>query len=604
MCGISAIISYKSIESLSSDIQNMTSVIAHRGPDDEGFYIHQNVAIGHRRLSILDLSNSSNQPMQDESGKLVAAFNGEIYNYVEVRKELIQLGYHFQSQGDTEIFLTAFKHWGIEAFSRLNGMWAAIIFDRENGKMILSRDRYGIKPLVYFQDQHSVVIASEAKQIRKIKLDIQSNKQKETQFLLHGTLNTDTKTFWQGIVELPAGQYAEIDCKKPKIILKQWYQLDLGKHERLSYTEACRLFREKLLDSLRIITRSDVKIATLLSGGLDSSAILLGLQLIGKLDSINSTFSSCFPDTSYDETEYVDAMLRQVGVNKSDKIYPYLQQENYQEIIKEMIYHQDQPIPTPSHIAEYFIFRSVSKENKVVLSGQGADEYLGGYKNYPLLYAKQLLKNSEYLTFLKYGWKRAKLEQANTYHKWREYYEYSKQNQSEYIPTWIREEKLNQYAELRVQEALDFDSFAWQQLTQTSMPFQLHSEDRNAMMFSVESRQPFLDHHLVEFGLTLPMQYKMKKGWSKSIIRDAFPELPESVRWRKKKLGFPFPIPMFFEKITPNFWDIIFSNKALLQEYLTDEYWSLLEKKKIKELLQLDERLLFRIYSLSIWNQV
>lgn len=601
MCGISLIVSENSDLCNSFFLKKISDKIAHRGPDNYGFFINEEVAIGHRRLSIIDIGNSSNQPMLSEDEHVILSFNGEIYNYIEVRSILESKGISFKTNGDVEVFLKAYLVWGTNCFKEFNGMWAAIIYDKRSKKVILCRDRFGIKPLVFFKNKRELFAGSEPKQLLELPYSFNQNRTIVSDYLNFGSLNNSVQTFWKEIEELPAGSYLEYCLVSRTSFQQKWYFLELNESHEFSYNTSVKLFREKFLNALELICRSDVPIGTLLSGGLDSSAILIGLKVLGKLDKVDTTISCCFPNSRMDETPFINMMNITAGV-RSIKIFPLQEKLDFGAVHNDLIQFQDQPVTTPSHLSEYFVFKKIQEEGiKVVLGGQGADEYLGGYKDYPYLFSSNLLKTKEWVLFTRFVFQRAKIEGVRFDVLLRIYLNnYFKSTSQAWLPRVNT--KLNIIDEGQA-DWISLKEFSKRQLESTSIPYQLHSEDRNSMMFSIESRQPFLDYNVVEFGYNLPLTNMFKGGWSKSILRDAFPELPDTVRWRKQKLGFPFPIEDFINQSSQEISASIFDNTSIFNGYFSDDFSKKILAKNLNELKAVNHNLLFRLYSFATWNK-
>jgi asparagine synthase (glutamine-hydrolysing) len=606
MCGIGLFVDIQDHFDKEELMHRMCDVIAHRGPDHFGHYSEGSVAIGHRRLSILDLSEKGNQPFIKWG--LVVSFNGEIYNYIEVRLELQALGYVFETDSDTEVLLAAYDHWKLDCFQHLNGMWAVIIYDLHARKIILCRDRFGIKPLVYTKSEEYFAAGSEPKQLLQVgKARFPANTDAIRAFVLLDTLNEDGNTFWKNIQDVLPGHYLEYSLLSHSFISVKWYELEERKVDFHRYENVLTAFRTSFLESLQLIARSDVEIATLLSGGLDSSLILCGLKELGLLNKVTSSFSSCFLEKEYSETEYIDCVANQVGL-PSKKVFPLDYEGSYHELIRKMVYHHDQPLRSPSHLSEYFVFKMIHENGyKVALGGQGVDEYMGGYKEFPFLYASGLREEHKYSRLMKFIVQRSRIEDVPVRHIAMKYAGFIRSLQRESVskpaPNWVNENCRTYYSKSFSLPSRSFDGLVMEQIEKTSFPYQLHSEDRNAMMFSIESRQPFLDYKLVELGVSIPFEFKMKGGWSKSILRDAFPELPEKVRLRKNKLGFPFPDDAFLKRDSGHIASYLQKYKDIYSEYLDPETMGQISIWDGKSTVHLNQRLLFRLYTLCVWHE-
>lgn len=551
MCGISVAIS-KNNSKISTDlVKSMNGKIVHRGPDDEGMYFGDNFAFGHRRLSIIDLSKTGYQPMVMDD--LVITYNGEVYNYIELREELVSLGCIFQSSNDTEVILKAFQYWGVGAFSKFNGMWAFAIVDVKKGKVIFCRDHFGIKPLYLVETKSYFLAASEIKQFIDIdEFAPQLNEKTAVNYLVYGWLNYSEQTFFKGVNELRPGHFLEYDLHTHETRLVNWYDLK----ESIvtvndTYNDAVKKTRTLLFDSVRLRMRSDVRVGSCLSGGIDSSSIasIVAKNNFGHPDF--ETVTSCFEYKKYDEQVFSDAMVEHTGF-KNSKVFPDFNHLFTSGHFDEMIYHHDQPFNGGTHYSEFCVFRTAKEKKLVVMqSGQGADEFLCGYDDFFYTYLDELIRSLRFSKFKSVLKERTQFRGSNFNHEILLYIK------AKYLPTWVKWVKslfrikniawLTKDWTAKAQKysmdfrALSTKELALKQMLGSSLPYQLHSEDRNSMTFSVESRLPFLDHRLVEYCIGLPPDYKFRKGFTKTVLRDAVAELPEIVKSRKHKMGFMFP---------------------------------------------------------------
>ncbi len=547
MCGIAAIVNKQNNPVPESLIQQMTRLVNHRGPDDEGFYHYRNIALGHRRLSIIDLSPSGHQPMFYQENVIV--YNGEIYNYIEIKEELIKLGYAFATKSDTEVILAAYDCWGVNCLHHFNGMWAFVLYDTKKNSLFCSRDRFGVKPLCYTDAGGYFMIGSEVKQFTaNNSFSPRLNGNTAANFLLSGSLNYSEHTFFETVKEIPGGHYGIYDLHQHNFSVYKWYHLDkVTQLNSITEKEAADKMKELFNDSIRLRLRSDVKVGTCLSGGIDSSSIATVVQKQLPPGHVFYTVSSCYPGTAYDEQEYIDAVIRKTGF-EAIKIYPDLHEVQNEGMMEKLIWHQDQPLPSMSHFSEYKVFEA-ARLNKliVMLDGQGSDEYLAGYGEFFTHFQYQLYQKGNYLKWFNEVRMRAKLRKQSL--RWvlggamRFNRTHGKSNE---IPIqenqFLLSEKLFG-AEIKGNPvAKSVFELSRDQILRSSIPYQLHSEDRNSMMHSVESRVPFLDYRLVEFGLSLPDELKIKNGITKHILRKALQhELPPSIYARHGKLGFPAP---------------------------------------------------------------
>lgn len=550
MCGISIVI--KESGSPARDLlKQMTDRISHRGPDDEGYYINGAVGFGHRRLSIIDLSSAGHQPMERED--YLITYNGEIYNYIELRQELTGFGHSFSSESDTEVILRAYQQWGTNAFSKFNGMWAFAIYDKKKQEVVFSRDHFGIKPLYYTRSGEWFLSGSEIKQFLSLaSFKPVLNKAVAVNFLTQGWLNYSAETFFEGVNELLPGHYLVYNLEDHTDKIVKWYDLDSeAKKVTDNYKDAVKRVRKLFDDSVRIRMRSDVNVGSCLSGGIDSSAIVTNIHHRGLANDSFATITSCYEDPQYDEQEYSDEVTRQTGYS-SVKVYPRLNNLWDEDHFDKMIYHQDQPLYSGSCYSEFNVFKTAREMGLIVMQdGQGSDEYLCGYGEFYISFLKELFFALRWRTMLR-EMKSKAIHRGSSLRR-----EFMILLRSEYINPlktfikkiigrkeydWLSEE----YQQIQKKEKVLFPirgvrQTSVEEILQSSIPYQLHSEDRNSMMFSIESRLPFLDPRLVEYCIGLPSVYKIRNGFTKAVLRDAVIELPEKIKSRKTKMGFVAP---------------------------------------------------------------
>jgi len=550
MCGISILINKNNHAVSPGLIRNMNDKVMHRGPDDEGYYYGQDFAFGHRRLSIIDTSRAGHQPMQ--KGNACIVFNGMIYNYVELRQELTAAGYTFSSQTDTEVILAAYQHWNTGAFKRFNGMWAIVIYDAPAQKIIFCRDHFGIKPLYYTTNSNYFAAGSEIKQFTVLPgFKSVLNKSVTVNFLARGWLNYSDETFFTGVNALTPGHYLQYSLSDKNFSVHEWYSLEksvttVGDDFEKATTTVSSLFRS----SVQMRMRADVKVGSCLSGGIDSSSIVSVVHEQQSANDYFTTFTSCYEDSRYDEQQYSDLVTRQTGF-AAVKVFPDLQHLLTAGDLDTMLYHQDQPFSSASHYSEFSVFKTAhASQMKVVLDGQGSDEYFCGYPEFFSEYIAAFLRRGKLrkainAVNLKDGTGTTATERWKAlWNVWMWYPAIEKAKKllrkpvypwmSDKAQSWLKGKEMD-FA------ATGIRALSIQQLVYSSIPYQLHSEDRNSMLFAVESRLPFLDHRLVEYVLGLPADYKINQGYTKYILRQSLPELPPAVRWRKDKLGFAAP---------------------------------------------------------------
>ena len=409
MCGITGIIYFKpkDCKKFVKTLKNMTDILNHRGPDDSGFFIANSssrkfsnslnrvsgnfdVAFGHRRLSILDLSKKGKQPMSNRNKNLWIIFNGEIYNYLELREELKLKGYKFKTGTDTEVILAAYQEWGTNCFNRFNGMWAIALYDVKNKKVIFSRDRFGVKPFYYFMDKEKIIFGSEIKSILAYpNLNVKPNYKVIYDYLKTGLLDHTNETFFDGIKKLSGSSYAIVDFKSMKI--SKYWQLKT----RGILGEPIKSFRDLFTDSINLRLRSDVPVGTCLSGGIDSSSVVCVFNnLLYKFKDKNSrrglqkTFSACFNNKDIDERKYIEECLSKTNAEKN---YVFPDSKGLWKDLNDLIYVQEEPFGSTSIYSQYNVMRLANKKVKVLLDGQGSDELLAGYIPYIKSYIISLI---------------------------------------------------------------------------------------------------------------------------------------------------------------------------------------------------------------------
>ena len=582
MCGIAGII-YKNNEKPSKkEIKDMTDIIFHRGPDDEGFYFGENFAFGHRRLAILDLSKAGHQPMEykGKNGEYVIVYNGEIYNYIELRKELIKEGYKFMSDTDTEVILASYDKWGVDCLNRLNGMWAFAIYDKKKNIIFCSRDRFGIKPFYYAIINNKFVFTSEIKQFTQIigwKPTL--NPFRAFDFLNYGITNHTNETLFKGVFQLKGGFYLIYYLNRHKFEIYQWYDLPVYIDKNIPFEEATIKFKELLTDSIKLRLRSDVNVGTCLSGGLDSSVIVSIISKVLGYKDIE-TVSSCFTERKFDEQEFIDEVVKQCNI-VSHKTFPVFD-DVFTEIEK-IIWHQDEPFASLSIFAQWNVFKLAKDKNlKVMLDGQGADEILAGYHSFYGAYLIYLLKNFKLKKFLK------------EFHSIKELHNYSNKYLLALILKNVLSGKFKEHLRNIYTKKSNFFNYKFMRndyerkyfsikdmsyhlIRDFSIPKLLHYEDRNSMAFSIEARVPFLDYRLVEFIFSLPDEFKIRDGQTKYILRKALNDiLPEKIIKRYDKMGFVTPEEIWLKEnnatILQELKDTVANSNGLINERIIKYY--------------------------------
>lgn len=595
MCGISAILRLENCLKWDFDIHSMNELARHRGPDDQGIvYFQSNIssdlpcftpsfeikapsdclfAIAHRRLSIIDLSLAGHQPMCDITKRYWIVYNGEIFNYKELRLELEGLGHIFLSNSDTEVILASYAHWGKECLNRFNGMWVFIIFDVETGKIFISRDRFGVKPIYYwFSSEGFLAFASEIKQFTTLPGWVaQINGQRGYDFLVHGLLDHTNETMFKGVYQIRGGEAVEVLIKDihDSIPIYRWYNLPISVFKG-TLAEAGEKFWELLNESVKLRLRADVPVGSCLSGGLDSSSIvcLINEQLqIKNGGNKQKTFSACSLIKKFDEREFMEEVTNIRGI---DAHYIYPENNSLFKELQSIIWYQDEPFGSTSIYAQWNVFRLASNNNiKVMLDGQGADEILAGYHSLFPAHIAGLLVKFKFLTLLKEINSLRKIHYYKFYKSIPNicYYLMSRHTRNGvknfsiryyFSPNWLNFEKLNAVPSFPPDPPKIYrdplNDACYSLLFSISLPMLLHWEDRDSMAFSVESRVPFLDYRLVEFIMSLPSYYKIEGGITKRILRIGMKDtIPEKITRRMDKLGFATPEEVWL-KDNPDQW--------------------------------------------------
>ena len=519
----------------------LTDRVAHRGPDGSGYRCFDtrcgapanpasfDLFLGHRRLSIIDLSDAGLQPLTDGSGVWIS-YNGEVFNYVELRAELERLGHAFHTATDTEVILKVYHEYGPEGFDRLNGMWAFALLDLPRHRLILSRDRFSIKPLYYIRRGADLYFGSEIKQLTPLLERVRVNRQVMATYLRQAVADHSVETFFEDVCAVPPKHSLIVDLSSGNTRLHQYWDYRFGAGNGADPVEH---FRELFVDSVRIRLRSDVKVGVPLSGGLDSSGIACVAHDV--LGSDVGTYS-VVSEGRFSEERFVNVVVAEKRL-ASQRIR--FQPEHVLEGLRQVIYQNDEPFMVLGVVAQHKMFETIKRETDatVFLSGQGGDEILLGYSKFFFFHVQELLARGRLVAALRcLG---ASALQGTTV------WQFHLGEAQRYLPArWQRRdpayvlvdgsrERLGRAATMRERQVLDIDRY--------SVPALTHYEDRNSMAFSLEIRLPFLDHRLVEFVVGLPTEIKLRGGWTKYLARAALPELPEVIRWRRDKQGFITP---------------------------------------------------------------
>lgn len=550
MCGIAGFV-YDGAASAQARtrVREMIALQRHRGPDGEGFFDSQGVSLGHCRLAIIDLSDAGHQPMADHGQRYWITFNGEIYNYLELKEELLQLGVRFNSHSDTEVLLAAFCQWGEQCLERLRGMFAFAIWDERTKSLFAARDRLGIKPFHYWiNGRGQLAFASELKALLKFIPVPSANIPLAQQFIAWNLLDHEPEeTMVSGIKKLVPG-YALLWRQGEGLRTWSYWQLQVCDEMEVTPAREASLiseFRHRFEETVSLHLRSDVPVGTCLSGGLDSSAIacMVNHQLRMREvwhEDLQHTFSACFDDPALDERPYMKTVVDAIGC-KGHYVFPSGQQ--LATDLDKWIWHQEEPVGGSGVYAQYCVARLARDCGiKVLLDGQGADEQLAGYRKFILIYLGQLLKSGAYVSAAREAiafFGRPEIIRTSRFVDARRY---MYRSLPEGTVLWPQQAFPSRPKSLGVGTSLGTRIQA--DLTRFSLPPLLRFEDRNMMAFGIESRVPFVDHVFVEWTAKLPASLRLSGGWSKRILREGLRGiLPESIRTRRSKLGFSTPEP-------------------------------------------------------------
>lgn len=601
MCGIAGIV-IQSNDKLNI-VKKMAKRIEHRGPDGEGFYSDDFIALAHKRLSIIDLS-SGNQPMYNETKDIIVVYNGEIYNYIELKDELKTLGHKFKTKSDTEVLVHGYETWGKDLPKHLRGMFAFAIYNKKDKSLFLARDNFGIKPLYYANMNNSFMFASEIKAF----LDVPTFEKEFNESILETYLEFSfvptTETFFKNVYRLDAG--CSLFYKNGKIKIDKYFKLDF-KEEKKDYEKTVEEIGNVMEDSVKKHLLSDVEVGSFLSSGVDSSYIVA-------LAKPKKTYTVGYDIPKYNEIDYAKDLADKLNIkNKSKKIT----KKEYMDNLSKIIYHLDEPTSDPAAISLYFVAKLASKDLKVVLSGEGADEFFGGYNYYreevdykfynkipyPIRYVigkfaslfpevrgfnflvrrGQKLENS-YIGVNRNFSKKMANKLLNKKYKL----------QAQDVTKDVYEE-FKDYSNIDKMQAIDIKFWLMKDI--------LLKADRMTMASSIEGRVPFIDKEVFKLASSLPFEYKVTKENTKVALRDAAKKVIPTEAYKKKKLGFPVPIREWMkeEDVYNEIKDMFnsetskkyFNNKLLIK--LLDEH---------KENKKDNYRKIWNIFCFLKWYQV
>jgi asparagine synthase (glutamine-hydrolysing) len=571
MCGIAGILSLNPSEIHTDRLRKMTDAIVHRGPDGSGHWISEDgqVAFGHRRLSILDLSESGAQPMH-YLDRYTITFNGEIYNYIEIREKLLAKGYQFMSHSDTEVLLALYDHKKETCLDELDGMFAFAIHDRVSKKVFCARDRFGEKPFFYHHTPTSFFFGSEMKSLWTAGVPKNPDPGMIFNYLQFDLVDNPadpSQTFFQGIKRLGPGHF--LVWEENKIQIQAYWKIDPKKRNPdISLESAADRFRELFNESVSRRLRSDVMVGSSLSGGIDSSLVVCVIDQLLKdhPESIQNTFSARFANYHKDEGYFIQK-VKEVARITSHEVYSDIDQ--LESLLDKISYHQEEPFGSASILVQYQVYELAKKMGvTVLLDGQGADEILAGYHFYFPTFFNELRKSSKSkmtVEFQAYEQRHrenlinAKIPKPGVKEALKSYFPVLFNNLSRKIinsrlqnsammnAEFFGEFRGKTHNEFNYSPA-DLNQHLYFSTFELGLPTLLRYADRNSMDHSREVRLPFLSHELVDFVYSLPSEYKIQKGWTKFLMRKSFDELlPKEIAWRKDKIGFEPPQKKWME---------------------------------------------------------
>jgi asparagine synthase (glutamine-hydrolysing) len=625
MCGIAGYFLKTPIDPQVDQVERFLESIGKRGPDDEGVCLisrgtktyqsyktdrtytalgtlphiqnsrgmKHDLALFHTRYAILDLSEKGHQPFISQDQSCIAIFNGEIYNYIELRQELVSLGVNFRTHCDTEVLVEGYARYKDDFFSKMNGFWAVAIYDREKDSLVLSRDRAGVAPLYYRETSQGLFFSSYIASL--IEIDHQKasiNEDVQLGFLQTGLKDLDGATYYQEIKSLPEASTVHLSSSKPFVSqaeLKKYWSLPSSRlsEQDISFDDALKKFRELLFSAVEIRLRADVKVAFELSGGLDSSSVVAAAASLSK--SPLSTYTAKIKGA--DEEPFARSMLKkyQLDYHVIDRIEDRFIQD-YQSFSQLM----EEPYDNPNAYTHYQMLKIMKKEGvKVIITGAGGDEVLAGYEASFWPKAYEEWRKEGLGAWLKADWYefcRRFRTPKNSYGTLKHYLvdSFRKFKPSSGIDHSPHPTKMTTALKYHQEYGrLSFDQQRRFHFIKALLPFYMRSSDHFAMGIPIEHRFPLLDYRLIEFGLQLPISFLFRNGWTKYILRKAMePYLPSKILWRRQKMGFQFPYCSYFSEHRPTF-------EPVLMKYFRELPY--------EDLLKKDPILLWRYLSTSIW---
>ncbi len=617
MCGIAGFYGYRDDKL----IKKFSEQLSHRGPDGEGYYINDNVTLLNRRLAIID-RKGGDQPIYNEEKSIVVTYNGEIYNFQDLRDKLKKAGHRFSTKSDTEVIVHGYEEWGDICFDRFNGMFAVALYDIKNEKLILARDHFGIKPLYYSLISTDAVtkrllFSSEIKPLVYSGLiDKKPNDKVIYRYLKYRVHDDQKETFFDGVYRLMPGEMLII--QNLKLEIKKYTKLEEELVKLTSFhprggnvllQKDIVGFKKRLIEAIRLRLISEVPVGTCLSGGLDSSTVVATVNKLlsekvkeaASVGKIQKTFSAVFPGSSNDEEVYINELVKNLKTKiECFKIYP--KPEEFFNEINEFLMTQEEPLISSGHYAQYKVMQKVHEYVTVVLDGQGSDEMTAGYLPYYYVYLKQLWRQNNYLKLIKESLlsidviKNALINQLIKAIG-------IKKNIN--VDNLMNAKFSNKYQTEKFESISDnLKKRLIQDVFYNSVQSLLRYEDRNAMHFSIEGRVPFLDFNLIKYLFSLPDEAIIKNGWNKYILRQSIKDLlPEKIVNRRNKIGFTTPEYEWFMRMKNKIYQIFLSESFTKRKYFNQQ-----EIIKAFQLFiegKTDDTMLFwRLLNLELWLRI
>ena len=583
MCGIIGFIGTKKINK--GRVKRGCDAMQHRGPDGNGIFEYEkkdlNVILGHTRLSIIDLDSRSNQPFYYDNSILI--FNGEIYNFMKIKDELINLGHNFKTSSDTEVLSHSLRQWGSKALSKLEGMWSLAWFDKITNELIISRDRFGEKPLYLWKNQEGLFFSSEIYALKKtVGLNPSVNLSQVQRFLVNGykSLHKYQDTFFNEIFELSKGKYVIIN-KNLKFFEKSYWKPKFKEDKKLTFNDCTSLVRETLIKAVEKQLNSDVPLAFCMSGGVDSNALMAISKNFFDYDVHGFTVDGS--DPRYSEKKTVDLIIKDLKIKNT---FIKLDKENFLKNLKKLITNRLSPVYTIASYCHSELMKSISSKGyKVCIGGVGADELFSGYYDHYLFYLRQIKKKKTLLNLSLKNWKENILK--DTRNPFLKNYELFLDQKKPREHIFLNNKIFSSYLKKNWKEKFSEEKFTKDELRNRmlnemfyeTVPAILHEDDLNAMFYSIENRTPFLDNKLFEACSLIPTKYLINNGAAKSILRESMKGIVlAEVLTNTKKIGFNASILELLD----------LDNKNIKSQILDDsKIFEIVDRNKIEQLFKI-----------------